>query len=161
MSAMLAACDARGIDGSTPSSTSTRTNTGVTTAMTSVEQNNDSAEIIRVMHACHAAMVEARTDDLDQLLDKEFSLAHITGYVQPKDEWFGVIRSGQFDYHSIDIEEETLAVNITGSTAVVTGRGIVNATINGMRNPWRLQFTMECARQNDRWTITRARYTSF
>ena len=161
MSAMLAACDARGIDESTPSSTSTQTNTGVTTAMTSGEQNNDSAEIIRVMHAYHAAMVEARTDDLDQLLDKEFSLAHITGYIQPKDEWFGVIRSGQFDYHRIDIEEETLAVNITGSTAVVTGRGIFNATINGMRNPWRLQFTMECARQNGRWTITRARYTSF
>ena len=113
------------------------------------------------MHAYHAAMVEARTDDLDQLLDKEFSLAHITGYIQPKDEWFGVIRSGQFDYHRIDIEEETLAVNITGSTAVLTGRGIFNATINGMRNPWRLQFTMECARQNGRWTITRARYTSF
>ncbi len=131
------------------------------TAMTSVAQNNDRADIIRVMHAYHLAMVEARTDDLDTLLDNEFSLVHLTGYDQPKDEWFGVIRSGQFDYHRIDIEEETLAVNITGSTAVLTGREIFNATINGMRNPWRLQFTMECARQYGRWTITRARYTSF
>ncbi len=114
-----------------------------------------------VMHAYYAAMVEACIDDLDKLLDKAFSLVHITGYVQPKGEWFGVIRSGQFDYHRIDIEEETLAVNITGSTAVLTGRGIFNATINGVSNPWRLQFTLQYANQHDNWTITRARYTSF
>src|SRR5215208_1061668 len=129
--------------------------------MTSAERYSDRSEIIRVMRAYHAAMVEARTDDLDKLLDKNFSLVHITGYVQPKEEWFGVIRSGQFDYHRIEIEEETLSANVTDGTAVLTGRGIFDATINGMRNDWRLQFSMRYAKRNDEWTVTHVRYSSF
>jgi hypothetical protein len=126
-----------------------------------VEQGEERVEIIRVLHAYHAAMVDADTGELDGLLDKEFALVHITGYVQPKDEWFGVLRSGEFDYHRIEIDENTLSVSIDGSAAEVRGRGIFNATINGMRNPWRLQFALRFARRGDTWIIAHARYTSF
>ena len=51
-------------------------------------------------------------------------------------------------------------MNVTGSTAVLMGRGIFSATINGMRAPWRLQFTMWYEKGDDRWTIAHARYTS-
>jgi ketosteroid isomerase-like protein len=131
------------------------------TAMTSADQDKDTAEILRIMRAYHAAMVEARTDDLAELLDDDFSLVHLSGYVQPRDEWFGVIRSGQFDYHGIDIEEKALSVEVAGSRAVLTGRGIFHATINGMKSPWRLQFTVQYEEQDGGWTITHARYVTF
>jgi hypothetical protein len=102
-----------------------------------------------------------RTDDLDRLLDSAFSLVHISGYEQPKREWFGVVGSGQFDYHRIDVEDKAVSVNVTGNTAVVTGRGIFNATINGMDAPWRLQLTMRFERRGDTWTIMHARYTTY
>jgi hypothetical protein len=126
-----------------------------------VEQGEDRIEIIRVLRAYHTAMVDADTAGLDDLLDEEFALVHITGYVQPKDEWFGVLRSGEFDYHRIEIDDNTVSVSIDGRTAEVRGRGIFNATINGMRNPWRLQFTVRFARRGDTWIIAHARYTSF
>ncbi len=99
--------------------------------------------------------------DLDELLDPEFALVHITGHVQPKDEWFDVLRSRQFDYHRIDIDENTISVRINGDAAELTGRGIFNATINGARNPWRLQFSIRFARREATWAITHARYTTF
>jgi hypothetical protein len=129
--------------------------------MTSADQDSDRSEILRVLNAYHSAMVGARIDDLDGLLDQRYSLVHISGYVQPKDEWFDVIRSGEFDYHRIDVDERTLAVKVTGTTATVTGQGIFNATINGFRRPWRLQFTLWFSKRNERWIITGARYTSF
>jgi hypothetical protein len=52
---------------------------------------------LQVLRAYHSAMVDARTDDLSTVLDDEFSLVHITGYVQPRAEWFGVIRSREFE----------------------------------------------------------------
>lgn len=131
------------------------------TATPFMGENNGRSEIIQILHAYHTAMVEARTDELDQLLAEDFSLVHITGYEQPKREWFEVIRSGQFDYHAIAIEEEQLTVNITGDAAVLMGRGIFDATINGTRNPWRLQFTVRYAKRDNRWTMVHARYTSF
>lgn len=130
-------------------------------ATMSVEQGEDRAEIIRVLRAYHTAMVDADTAGLDDLVDEEFALVHITGYVQPKDEWFGVLRSGEFDYHRIEVDENTVSVSLDGSAAEVRGRGIFNATINGMRNPWRLQFTVRFARRGGTWIIAHARYTSF
>ena len=123
--------------------------------------SDDRAEILGALRAYHTAMVAARTDDLDALLDHDYALVHITGYVQPKDEWFDVLRTGRFDYHRIDVDEGSLSVTVTGPTAVVTGRGIFDATINGMRSPWRLQFTLRLARRRDQWIITHARYTTF
>jgi hypothetical protein len=129
--------------------------------MTTAEEPCDEAELLRVLRAYHDAMVEANTGDLDKMLDEAYALVHITGYVQPKGEWLGVIRSGQFAYHTIDVDEDALSVNLNGSTAVASGRGIFDATINGTRNPWRLRFTMQFAKRNGRWAIGHARYTTF
>lgn len=127
--------------------------------MTGESQGDTPREIRRVLRAYHDAMISARTDDLDRLLDSGFLLVHITGYEQPKREWFGVMRSGQFDYHRIDVDEEAVSVKVTDSTAVVTGQGMFSATINGMNAPWRLQFTMAVRQRGDAWTIMHARYT--
>jgi ketosteroid isomerase-like protein len=123
--------------------------------------DKDTAEILGILRAYHAAMVEARTDRLGELVAEDYSLVHITGYVQPRDEWFDVIRGGQFDYHRIDIDERALSVNVSGDTATVAGKGIFDATINGMHAPWRLRFEMRWSRQGGTWRIISSRYTSF
>lgn len=109
----------------------------------------------------HAAMVAARVADLAMLLASTFTLGHITGFVHPLDEWFDVIESGDFDYHSIDVDESALVADVEGDDGVVRGRGIFNATIYGTQRPWRLQFVMYFARNGEQWRIVRARYTTF
>ena len=123
--------------------------------------NADEQAIRKVLDAYHAAMVGARTDELGALVAEGFTLGHITGYVQPKAEWFGVIRSRSFDYHDIRIEQDRLRVEVAGDEAVVRGRGIFDATIQGMHAPWRLQFELRFARRSSGWIIADARYTSF
>jgi hypothetical protein len=130
-------------------------------SVTSKEQDGDPADILAALRAYHAAMVDARIERLAELVDAGYSLVHITGYVQPRDEWFDVIRTGEFDYHRIDVDERTLSLNVTGGTASLSGRGIFNATINGMHAPWRLQFSMTWAKQGGDWKIMSVRYSSF
>jgi ketosteroid isomerase-like protein len=72
--------------------------------------------------------------------------------------WF---RSGRFDYHKIDIDDRALSVSVTGDTATVAGRGIFDATINGMHAPWRLALRMTLSKQRGTWRIMAARYSSF
>jgi hypothetical protein len=126
---------------------------------------SDEERAIRdVLRRYHAAMVDARTDVLDALVARDFALVHITGYAQPKSEWFEVIDAGAFDYHRIDVDPRTLAIEVTGGTAVVSGRGVFDATIQGMRRPWRLQFTMQLERlapHDGAWVVRHARYTTF
>jgi hypothetical protein len=116
------------------------------------------AAILEVLDGYHHAMVEADTGKLAALVDHRFSLVHITGYVQPRDEWFEVIRTGQFDYHRIDIDG--VVVRLDADVANVTGSGTFNATINGMHAPWRLWFTLVLAPENGQWRIMSARYRS-
>jgi hypothetical protein len=79
-------------------------------SVTSKEQDGDPADILAALRAYHAAMVDARIERLAELVDAGYSLVHITGYVQPRDEWFDVIRTGEFDYHRIDVDEITLSL---------------------------------------------------
>ncbi len=124
-------------------------------------QHTEHAEILRLLDDYHAAMVAARSDTLENLVDSEFTLTHITGYVQPKAEWLRVVRSGDFDYHSIQVHAPALTVEESSDTAVINGRGVFNATINGLKAPWRLQFTLELTRKKGQWKLMYAKYSSY
>jgi hypothetical protein len=126
-----------------------------------LEPPSESSNILQVLNAYHAAMVEARTADLQRLLEPDYSLVHITGYVQPKHEWLDLIWSGDFNYHRIDLEQNSLEISVTGNTSTVKGRGIFNAAINGMSAPWRLSFTLQFKKHDYVWMVANARYTTF
>ena len=127
----------------------------------SMEHADERSEIIEILNAYHTAMVEARTPDLDRLLESGFSLVHITGYVQPKHEWLDLVWSGDFNYHRIELEQSSLEVSVKGTGSTVQGRGIFNASINGMTAPWRLRFVLELKKHEGVWMIASARYTTF
>lgn len=129
--------------------------------VSTLEHPSESSNILQVLNAYHAAMVEARTADLQRLLEPGYSLMHITGYVQPKREWLDLIELGDFNYHRIDLEQNSLEISVTENTSTVKGRGIFNATIKGMRAPWRLRFTLQLKKHDDVWVIANARYTTF
>lgn len=129
--------------------------------MIDMAQHEPAAVVRSILRAYHAAMVAADTGHLDTLVTPDYSLVHITGYVQPKQEWFGVIRSGAFDYHRIDVDGGQVAVTIDGNAATVTGRGIFDATIDGMHAPWRLRFSMRFEKHEGAWKIRSARYNSY
>jgi hypothetical protein len=82
---------------------------------------------------------------LAELVYAGYLLVHIAGYVQSRDEWFEV-RTGRFTHHRIDVDQRELSLNVTGDTAVVSGRGIFDATINVVHGGWRQQFRMTFAR---------------
>lgn len=116
------------------------------------------AAIRELVATCHAAMEAGDTGRLAVLLDAGYSLVHITGYVQPREEWFAVIDRRTFDYHRIAVDLAGLDIRIDGAGAAVTGSGIFDATINGMHAPWPLRFRLTCVRRGDGWKIAAARY---
>ncbi|WP_277960728.1 nuclear transport factor 2 family protein [Pseudomonas sp. RIT-To-2] len=109
----------------------------------------------------HEAMVAAHVADLSDMLEPEYFLIHITGYRQPKQEWLSVVRSGAYDYHRIDVNAKELQVHLGSESAVVSGRGVFDATIQGMHAPWRLKFKLELTKGSSGWKLSRARYDAF
>jgi hypothetical protein len=88
-------------------------------------------------------MVEGRADLLGGILDDSFTAQHITGYVSPKAEWIGQVRSGEFVYHSI--RDEGTSVDVQGGSATVVSRAVHDVTLYGHRGRYRLRTTLHYA----------------
>ena len=120
-------------------------------------------EFLALLDELHNAMVAVDIDRLDDMLAADYSLVHITGYEQPKQEWFDVMIAHSFDYHNIRVNTDSLilAISRSGNSAIVSGKGIFDATINGMHSPWRLEFTHEWYYHITGWRLVCSRYRSY
>ncbi|MCC6498484.1 MAG: DUF4440 domain-containing protein [Propionibacteriaceae bacterium] len=118
--------------------------------MIGAQTQADREAIIANFRARQQAMIDADTGQLRALSTPDSRAEHITGYDQPRDEWFDQIESGYFDYHSID--NHSIEVTLTGpSTATLVSRSTIDVTIRGSRNSWRLETTAEYIKQDGRW----------
>lgn len=114
-----------------------------------IEDERD--KIFDVTRRLTQSMIDKNALEINKLLDSSFTLTHITGYVQPKDEWLSEIEKETMKYYSFT--EITVSVNIHGDKAVFIGQNILDARIWGTRNKWRLQQTMQFEKRNDKWII--------
>lgn len=118
--------------------------------MVDAQAQADRDAIIANFRARQQAMIDADTGKLRALSTPDSRAEHITGYNQPREEWFDQIESGYFDYHSI--ENHSIEVVLTGpNTATLVSRSTIDVTIGGSRNTWRLESTAEYIKQDGRW----------
>jgi hypothetical protein len=91
---------------------------------------------------------------MDNILDKHYTLTHMTGYVQPKAEWFDEVMKESMKYYSA--KEVKNSVTINGNEAEVVAQNLVDARIWGSRNTWRLQQTMQLEKRSGKWIILKS-----
>lgn len=111
----------------------------------------DEKQIIKLTDNVTEFMIERNLDALDNILDSNFTLTHITGYVQPKAEWFNEIETESMKYYSFEALNRN--VKIKGSKAEVVQRNKLDARIWGNRNVWNLQQIFHLQKRNGKWII--------
>ncbi len=121
--------------------------------------DNYKAQILAVTRKLTQLMIDRDTDGLNKILDAHFTLTHITGYVQSKEEWLSEIASERMKYYSY--EEVKTVVEINGNEATFMGQNVLDARIWGSRNNWRLQQTMQLKNRNGAWIILSSVATTF
>ena len=112
------------------------------------------AEAFEALHeAMFEAMVAGELVELDSILAQDFTLTHMTGYVQSRSEWLAAIESGEMQYHSMETVEATYSIDASGP--VLTARTLTDATIWGSRANWRLTLRSWFEPRGDAWVIAR------
>lgn len=101
-----------------------------------------------------AAMMASDKRALRSMLADSFTLTHITGYLQPAEEWLREIDEGQFIYHGISVKDRR--VRITSDSAEVIARTLTDAKVYGSRHVWPLQLTVHFSKKGDGWQADRA-----
>ena len=117
---------------------------------------DDRQQIALLYDEMYTAMIQKDRGELERLHDDSFTLTHMTGMVQDKKTYVNSILNGTLNYYSADTDG--LEINVSGSTARMTGKSRVSAAVfGGGRHTWplRLEFTLQ--KHDDAWRLTSAR----
>ncbi|AVK62796.1 hypothetical protein C5Z26_01055 [Lactobacillus sp. CBA3606] len=108
----------------------------------------------------NVAMRNSDVTTLKQLLSSDFTLTHMSGFVQPIDQWLAQIANGQMHYFSS--REQSVNARAIKNGWQVTGNNIVNAQINrGIRTDWQLHTVMEIIEKDGIPVIQKAVVTPY
>jgi len=121
---------------------------------------SNTAPVREAYEAMRDAMVLGDVTELDRLLDDEFTLTHMTTYVQPKAEWLTDIDADQMKYHSID-DVELAVAPVRDGGMVLTVQTMTEATIWGAYGTWRLQLRFTYEERGGEWIATRCVATNW
>jgi len=119
----------------------------------------EETSVLAVVRQLAKLMIDRDTAALNDILDEHYTLTHMTGYVQPKAEWFNEVMKESMKYYSA--KEVKNSVKINGNEAEVIVRNLVDARIWGSRNTWRLQQKMQLEKRNGKWIILKSVATTF
>lgn len=127
--------------------------------METAKIEDNQLQILTVAQTLTELMIEKDIIGISKIVDVDFTLTHITGYVQSKKDWFTEIESEQMKYYSYT--EVKTSVSITADKATFVGQNLLDARIWGTRNTWRLQQTMQLEKRNGKWIILKSVATIF
>ena len=113
-----------------------------------------------IYNEMYQAMIAKDTEVLEQLLDEDFVLIHMTGMRQSKQEYLRAIENETLNYYScVDSE---IAINDFGSKAFIIGKSRVNAAVfGGGRRTWPLQLDIDLVEKGNEWKITKIKARTY
>jgi hypothetical protein len=121
--------------------------------------NTDEAQVLTVVRQLAQLMIKKDTAAMNGILDENYTLTHMTGYVQPKAEWFDEVTKESMKYYSENEVHHSVTVN--GNKATATMQNLVDARIWGSRNTWRLQQKMTLEKRSGKWIILKSVASTF
>ena len=109
-------------------------------------------EILALEDKRYAAMIAKDEKALADLFADDLIYVHSSGLVDTKASYIAAIRSGKFDYRKCDRFEEK--ARIYGDTALVTGRAVFEAVVEGNPRTLRLRYLNVWIKNGATWKFT-------
>jgi hypothetical protein len=119
----------------------------------------DKQKILTVYQQIDDAMINNDTQSLDNILDNNYVLVHMTGYHQPKREWLEQIENEQMKYFKTMPQKTTISIDGNKATLVCDTTKI-DARIYGFRTIWSMKMEMHFEKRGENWCPVNAIATS-
>lgn len=102
---------------------------------------DEKSKIITVSRQLTQMMIEKDTAGIEKIVDEDFTLTHITGFLQTKKDWLREIETESMKYYSY--KEVKTSVEINDDRATFIGQNLLYARIWG--NTKQLAFATDNA----------------
>ena len=121
----------------------------------------DERETIRALYREYwRCMIAKDAQGLRRLMAEDYTLRHMTGVQQGREEFLRGVQNGTFNYYSA--EHDSIEVTISGDTAAMIGRSRVLAAVyGGRKTSWKLQGNFTLRKENGAWRFTGSRASTY
>jgi hypothetical protein len=96
-------------------------------------------------------MIRMKYDSLQAALDERLMFVHSNGWVENKQEFIQDIKSGKLRYTNIQVLEAS--ARLYPSTAIVTGKGKFQVTLDGNNLELTLSYTEVYIQKDGKWLL--------
>lgn len=114
-------------------------------------QNKDEMKVARAVETLKKAMIDGDRQELEAIAAEKLSYGHSSGKVQNKSEFVEAIVSGQSDFVSIDLTDQSVAVS--KKTALVRHKLTAKTNDNGNSGNVSLYILLVFQKQHGDWKL--------
>lgn len=111
-------------------------------------------EVLQRFMEFQKAMIEKDLDMLNEILDDDYTLTHMSGKTQTKQEYIDEIMDGTLNYYKSTIDNPQIRI-IEEDKAIFNADVTLDAKVYGMKGTWTLHSQQTMEKINGRWYISR------
>ena len=100
------------------------------------------------------SMIEKNLDMLNEILNDNYTLTHMSGKTQTKQEYIDEIMDGTLNYYKSTIDNPEITI-IENTKAIFKANVTLEAKVYGIKGTWTLHSEQTMEKINDKWYITK------
>lgn len=116
--------------------------------------NDDQEEILERFIEFQNAMIEKDLDKLNELLDDNYTLTHMSGKTQTKDEYIDEIMDGTLNYYKSIILNPIIIIS-EEDKALLKADVTLDAKVYGIKGTWTLHSEQTLEKINGTWYLSK------
>ena len=116
--------------------------------------NDDQEEVLERFIEFQYAMIEKDLEKLNKLLEDNYTLTHMSGKTQTKDEYIGEIMDGTLNYYKSIIHNPIITIK-EKDKAILKADVTLDAKVYGIKGTWTLHSEQTMEKINGKWYLSK------
>lgn len=116
--------------------------------------NDDQEEVLERFIEFQYAMIEKDFEKLNELLEDNYTLTHMSGKTQTKDEYISEVMDGTLNYYKSIINNPIIMIK-EKDKALLKADVTLDAKVYGMKGTWTLHSEQTMEKINGKWHLSK------
>lgn len=117
------------------------------------ELTQEQKEVLNRFVEFQKAMIEKDSEKLNELMQDNYTLTHMSGKTQTKEEYIDEIMDGTLNYYNSIIDNPTITVD--DNKAILKADVTLDAKVYGIKGTWTLHSEQTMEKINEKWYLSK------
>jgi hypothetical protein len=119
---------------------------------TNREYDKDELEVLERFKEFQLAMIDKDSSKLEELMNDNYTLTHMSGKKQTKQEYIDEIMNGTLNYYTSTIHNPTIEIK-NNEYALIKADVTLDAKVYGMKGTWTLHSQQNFKKIDGKWYL--------